>query len=194
MEREALRDLEILAELGRSDQVTQRRLAERLGIALGLTNLYLKRLARKGYIKVTSIPPRRVRYLLTPKGAAQKTRLTYEYMDYSRQLYRETRMALRQKLLPLVQRGQREVTLYGTEEAAELVFLTLRELGLEVKAVFSEDGEQTPFLGLPVRPLGELTPGAAQLLIVASFTPAADVVARLRAQGLSATQIVTLHA
>ena len=194
MEREALRDLEILAELARTDQVTQRRLAARLGIALGLTNLYLKRLARKGYIKITSIPPRRVRYLLTPKGMAQKTRLTYEYMDYSRQLYRETRTALRQKLLPLVQHGRPQVALYGTEEAAELAFLTLRELGLEVKAVFSEGGEGTAFLGLPVRPLGELTPDRVKLVIVASFTPAQDVVARLRARGLAPEQIVTLHA
>ena len=194
MEREALRDLEILAELGRSDHITQRHLSARLGIALGLTNLYLKRLARKGYIKITSIPPRRVRYLLTPKGLAQKTRLTYQYMDYSRQLYRETRMVLRQKLLPLVQRGQRQVSLYGAEEAAELVFLTLRDLGLEVQTVFTDDGDGMPFLGLPVRPLGELTPSTATLLIVASFTPAHDVVARLRARGLSAAQIVTLHA
>ena len=194
MEREALRNLEILSELSRGDQVTQRRLAARLGIALGLTNLYLKRLARKGYIKITSIPPRRVRYLLTPKGMAQKTRLTYEYMDYSRQLYRETRAALRQALLPVVQRGQPQVALYGTGEAAELVFLTLRELGLEVQTVFSDDGDGTPFLGLRVRPVEELTPSAAELLIVASFTPARDVVARLRAQGLAAAQIVTLHA
>ena len=53
---------------------------------------------------------------------------------------------------------------------------------------------RTTFLDLPVRPLGELAPGAPQLLIVAGFTPAAGVVAQLRAQGLSATQIVTLHA
>jgi DNA-binding MarR family transcriptional regulator len=194
MEREALRDLEILAELARGDELTQRGLAARLGIALGLTNLYLKRLARKGYIKITSIPRRRVRYLLTPKGMAQKTRLTYEYMDYSRRLYRETRMALRQKLRPLAQRGRPDVALYGTEEAAELAFLTLRELGLEVKAVFGEDGAVRTFLGLPVRPLSELTPDGAELVLVASFTPAPDVVARLRAQGLAAAQIVTLHA
>jgi DNA-binding MarR family transcriptional regulator len=194
MEREALRDLEILAELARGDQITQRHLAARLGIALGLTNLYLKRLARKGFIKITSIPPRRVRYLLTPKGIAQKTRLTYEYMDYSRQLYRETRTALRQKLLPLAQNGQAHVALYGTEEAAELAFLTLRELGLEVTAVFGEGGAGMAFLGLPVRPLGELTPDRVTLVIVASFTPAPDVVARLRARGLARGQIVTLHA
>jgi len=194
MEREALRDLEILAELARCDEVTQRGLAARLGIALGLTNLYLKRLARKGYIKITSISPRRVRYLLTARGMAQKTRLTYEYMDYSRQLYRETRMALRQKLRPLAQRGRPDVALYGTEEAAELAFLTLRELGLDVKAVFGEDAAAKTFLGLPVHPVSELTPGAAELVIVASFAPAPGVVARLRAQGLSAAQIVTFHA
>ena len=193
MEREALRDLEILAELARTDHVTQRRLAARLGIALGLTNLYLKRLARKGYIKITSLPPRRVRYLLTPKGMAQKTRLTYEYMDYSRQLYRETRQALRQKLLPLVQAGRTRVALYGTEEAAELAFLTLRELGVEVRAVFGERGGAPAFLGLPVRPLQELTAGEHTLVVVASFTPVHDVVARLRARGLGPTQIVTLH-
>jgi DNA-binding MarR family transcriptional regulator len=193
MEREALRDLEILAELARTDHVTQRRLAARLGIALGLTNLYLKRLARKGYIKITSLPPRRVRYLLTPKGMAQKTRLTYEYMDYSRQLYRETRQALRQKLLPLVRAGRARVALYGTEEAAELAFLTLQELGVEVRAVFGEDGAPPTFLGLPIQPLRELTPARDDLVIVASFTPATDAVARLRARGLSAHQIVTLH-
>ena len=86
------------------------------------------------------------------------------------------------------------MALYGTEEAAELAFLTLRELGLEVKTVFGEGGAGTAFLGLPVRPLGELTPDRVKLVIVASFTPAPDIVARLRARGLAPEQIVTLHA
>jgi hypothetical protein len=115
-------------------------------------------------------------------------------MDYSRRLYRETRMALRQTLRPLVQRGRTDVILYGTDESAELAFLTLRELGLNVKAVFGEDGAARTFLGLPVHPVSELTPGPAELVIVASFTPAPGVVARLRAQGISAAQIVTFHA
>src|SRR5580765_5932245 len=60
MEREAPRDLEILAELARSDQVTQRRLAARPGIALRLTNLNRKRLARTGFINSSwprEVPP-----------------------------------------------------------------------------------------------------------------------------------------
>ena len=77
MDLEAQRDLAILNEIEGGAEVTQRGLAGKLGIALGLTNLYLKRLARKGYIKVTTIPRNRVKYLVTPKGFAEKTRLTY---------------------------------------------------------------------------------------------------------------------
>ena len=72
MDLEAQRDLAILKEIERSAPLTQRGLAKKLGIALGLTNLYLKRLARKGYIKVTTIPRHRVKYLLTPKGITER--------------------------------------------------------------------------------------------------------------------------
>ncbi|TLY35792.1 MAG: winged helix-turn-helix transcriptional regulator, partial [Nitrospirae bacterium] len=58
------RDLQLLSEVERDASVTQRSLAKKLGVALGLTNLYLKRLARKGYIKITTIPRNRIKYLL----------------------------------------------------------------------------------------------------------------------------------
>jgi DNA-binding MarR family transcriptional regulator len=192
VEREAQRDLEILTELARGDRVTQRGLAQRLGIALGLTNLYLKRLARKGHIKITTIPPRRIRYLLTPKGITRKTRLTYEYMEYSLHLYRETRQLLRQGLWPLVGRGHRRVAIYDTGEAAELALLTLQELGLEVTAVFGQAGRQGTFVGRPVRPLTELTPSGQDLVIVASFARTDTVIAALTARGLPRDRIVTL--
>ena len=69
------RDLLLLSEVERDGAVTQRSLSTKLGVALGLTNLYLKRLARKGYIKVTTIPSHRARYVLTPQGFAEESRL-----------------------------------------------------------------------------------------------------------------------
>ena len=56
MERHFERDLEILTAIGEGTPLTQRALSRRLGVALGLTNLYLKRLARKGYIKIVDFP------------------------------------------------------------------------------------------------------------------------------------------
>src|SRR5438876_6632475 len=101
MERYRERDLEILTAIGEGRPVTQRALAARLGVALGLTNLYVKRLARKGYIKIVEFPRKpaarkRLRYLLTSKGLAEKSRLTYEHMTYSLDLFRRTRQTLRE--------------------------------------------------------------------------------------------------
>ena len=97
MDLQAQRDLKLLNEVEQNAAVSQRTLADNLGVALGLTNLYLKRLARKGYIKVTTIPRHRIKYLLTPQGMAEKTRLTYQYMEYSLTYYRQMRERLDRK-------------------------------------------------------------------------------------------------
>src|SRR5438093_13627407 len=107
MKPRVARELEILTAIEESTSVTQRALAARLGIALGLTNLYVKRLVRKGYVKYLNIQPNRVRYLITPKGIAEKTRLAYEFMDYSLHLYGQVRQHLRRVLEPLGQ-GERK--------------------------------------------------------------------------------------
>ena len=85
------RDLLLLSEHDRDGGATQRTLAIELGLALGLTNLYLKRLARKGYINITTIPRNRIRYLLTPQGFMEKSRLTYLYMQYFLSYYHDMR-------------------------------------------------------------------------------------------------------
>src|SRR3954466_8995094 len=76
MELESRRDLQLLEALEQESTITQRTLASRLGMALGLTNLYLKRLIRKGYVKCVTVSPNRLVYALTPKGVARKGRLT----------------------------------------------------------------------------------------------------------------------
>src|SRR5512135_2723290 len=88
------RSLQILGELSGNDALTQRDLSKRLGIALGLVNSYIRNLAKKGYITIKAIPPKRYAYYLTPKGLAEKTRLTYDLLhDYTR-IYREAKNSL----------------------------------------------------------------------------------------------------
>src|SRR5262245_40019395 len=128
MERQGERDLEILMAIEEGLPLTQRALAERLGVALGLTNLYLKRLAKKGYIKIVEFPKKpaarkRLRYLLTPRGIAEKTRLTYEHAAYALHIYRRARQTLREALSRLPQNGMKRIALYGVGEAAELTYL-----------------------------------------------------------------------
>jgi DNA-binding MarR family transcriptional regulator len=182
LELESRRDLQLLEALERESTITQRTLATRLGIALGLTNLYLRRLIRKGYVKCVSVSPNRLVYSLTPKGVARKARLTYEFMKYSLDFYRDARQHLRRSLAEWVGTNNR-VAIFGTGDAAELVFLLLKDMGLEPVAVF-EPERGARFLGLPVRPIAEHAEVNYDLLIVATLERPAGTVKLLRAHGV----------
>src|SRR5438132_12965994 len=118
MDIQSQRDLQLLNEVERNAAVTQRSLSKNLGVALGLTNLYLKRLALKGYIKITTIPRNRIKYLLTPRGVAEKTRLTYLYMQYSLSYYRDMRRRLKVVLTGLASAGSKLIVIWVTGELA----------------------------------------------------------------------------
>src|SRR6195256_4353583 len=136
MDIEAHRDLKLLEAVEADSRVTQRSLSTQLGIALGLTNIYLKRLVRKGYIKCVSVQSNRITYLITPRGITEKARLTYEFMDYSLHLYGEVRQHLREALAECAA-ADRRVAIYGRGEAAELAYLSLRGAGLEPGALLA---------------------------------------------------------
>ena len=149
MDLQGQRDLLLLSELERNGRATQRTLATKLGVALGLTNLYLKRLARKGYIKITTIPRSRIRYLLTPQGFTEKSRLTYLYMQYSLSYYRNMRTRLTEMMAAFdTSHGQR-VVIYGTTELAELAYLSLREMNIDCVG-FIDGSSRESFLSCPV--------------------------------------------
>jgi len=197
VERHAERDLEILTAIGEGRPLSQRALAQRLGVALGLTNLLIKRLARKGSIKIVEFPKKpaarkRLRYLLTPKGIAEKSRLTYEHMAYSLNLYRRARQTLRESLSPFTGRGVKRIALYGTGEPAELAYLTLKEFGLEPVGVFSRE-PNGDFLGFHVRPIAELAGEEFDGLILATFDRPEQHVAELASLHVPREKILTLR-
>src|SRR5512147_488144 len=150
------RSLQILDELANNDSLTQRDLASRLGIALGLVNSYIKNLVAKGYLTVKAIPPKRYAYYLTPKGFTEKTRLTYDLLhDYTR-VYREARKNLKQLFQELQTSGMKRVVFAGADEVAEIAFITLQETSLELAGII--DGEQSGkiFFGREIQPLSAI--------------------------------------
>lgn len=191
MDIESRRDLELLQAVEQNAHVTQRTLASKLGIALGLTNIYLRRLVRKGYIKCVTIPPNRLKYLITPRGFARKAKLTYGFMQYSLDLVRDSRREWHRRLQSRLTGGDRLVALYGTGEAAELAYLSMRELGLELVAVFSDQpGGQ--FLGMPIQSVVDHDHAHYDLLIVTSLAEADVVASRLARDGVPRAKIMTL--
>lgn len=191
MDVEARRNLQALEAIALDDRITQRSLSNMLGIALGLTNIYLKRLVRKGYVKCVNLQSNRLRYLLTPKGITEKTRLTYEFMEYSLFLYGQVREQLRTRLQPYVLDNRKRVAMYGTGEAAELAYLSIAELGLELVAVFGRDTAR-PFLGHTVRNIETHGQIEFDLLLVATLDRSDDVTERLLRLGIDHERLVTI--
>ena len=191
MDVESRRDLQLLEALEQQSTITQRTLATRLGIALGLTNLYLKRLIRKGYVKCVTVAPNRLVYSLTPRGVMRKTRLTYEFMKYSLDFYRDARQHLRRSLVQAVAQ-RRRIAVYGTGDAAELVFLLIREMGLELVAVF-DGASDRPFLGHPVLPIERHSEVAYDVMVVAVLERPAGTIKLLRQLGVPDTKVLMLR-
>jgi len=74
----------VLHLLEEEPDLTQRELAQKLGISLGGVNYCLKALIEIGHIKVNNFrknPNKAIYlYLLTPQGIAEKTKLTGEFL------------------------------------------------------------------------------------------------------------------
>jgi hypothetical protein len=157
-----------------------------------LTNLYLKRVVRKGYVKISRLDRRRLGYLLTTRGIAQRSRLTYEHMTYWASLYRRARATLREGLTPFLARGMQRIALYGTGEPAELAYITLRELGIEPVGVYDRTGGGT-FLGQPVRDRRELANEVVYGVVLATFERPDALMAELEALGVPRDKLVPLR-
>jgi DNA-binding MarR family transcriptional regulator len=130
--------LRILEEIEKNASATQRELASKLNISLGLVNSFVRRLARKGYLKMSSVQKNRLKYILTPKGFSEKTRLTYEFIQYSFDFYKTARNSLKAILNDLENDGVRRVILYGAGDLAEIAYISLQETKLKMVATVDD--------------------------------------------------------
>lgn len=140
----------LLDAIGASDAHTQRSLAGRLDIALGLANALLKRCVSKGLIKIQAAPARRYAYYLTPKGFAEKSRLVAEYLSVSLSFFRRARSQYEEAFVTAAARGLRKVAIAGSGELAEIALLSASAAGLSVVAVIAPGRNDAEFHGRPV--------------------------------------------
>jgi DNA-binding MarR family transcriptional regulator len=195
MDLDAYRQFRLLTEISSVEGLTQRWLAQKHGLALGLTNFLIRRLVKKGYIKIVNLERKRLRYLITPKGLAEKTRLTYEYLEYSMALFRQSRALMTDTLVQMMRAGGTKAVLCGTGELAEVAFLAMQERGLQVVGVLQESGNgKTMFMNQPVRSLGALSELTFDWIVIATFKDHRKLIQQLQLAGIRVEQIVTIPA
>jgi DNA-binding MarR family transcriptional regulator len=147
MDTQDIRTLKLLEEIDKDHTQSQRDLSGKLDISLGLVNSFIKRLANKGYFKITTVPKNRAKYILTPKGALEKTRLTYQYLQYSFEFYRMARRNLRKHLMRLVEQGVERVVFFGVSDVAEIAYISLQETTIKMIAIVDENNIGKIFFG-----------------------------------------------
>ena len=74
-------EYKVIEILNNNNNATQRDIAQKTGLSLGLTNIIIKRLITKGFVKVKNMNKKKILYHLTPKAMIEKTQRTYNYFE-----------------------------------------------------------------------------------------------------------------
>ena len=192
MDKEELRILRIMEEVENKDSITQRELAGKLGISIGMTNIFIKRIIKKGYMKITTIPPRRLTYIITPKGFMEKSRLTMEYLKYSLDFYRSIKTQIEERLVEIEKTGCETLVFYGIGDICELAYLFLGETGMTLAAVVDDTGSGSVFQ-VPILPPEKLSEVKWDALLITTLDDMDAKRHKLSDMGVETKKIYTLQ-
>ena len=123
-------EYELLNEIAQDSLVTQANLAKRLGIAVGSVNWYIKRLVKRGYVKVSHLDRTRLQYDLTPEGMSVFTERALQYARDSLKVYKSFRLQAQGIVAKLQSQGITRAYLYGNDEMMDILRLTCIEANI----------------------------------------------------------------
>jgi len=125
------KEFEVIRCIGENNHFNQRLIAQHAGISLGLTNLLINRLVKKGHLKLRQLTPKKIQYILTPKGMTEKVRKSYHFTMRTIDTLRAMKRRTQELVMEEYRRGVRSFAIYGKGELANLVEIAIRDLSLE---------------------------------------------------------------
>ena len=179
MDNNDLRTLKILEEIEHDRPPTQRDLAKKMNISLGLVNSFIKRLVQKGYFKIKNISKNRFRYILTPKGAAEKTRLTYKYIQSSLIFYRDARIKLRKLFGDFMAQEVQTIVFYGAGELAEIAYISLQETSIKLVAMVDDKKIGEIVLGIAIKDPAQIGSISFDKIFIASMEAKEEIIEKI---------------
>ena len=192
MEKEDIHILRLMGEIERDGSPSQRELSSRLNLSLGLVNTFIKRLVAKGYFKVKTMPRNRVKYFLTPKGLARKSRLTVEYLQYSVNFYKDIKNLLANKFKEMEKARLNTVMFFGTGEVAELAYLYLQLTDLQLVGVIDDSQSGGDFFEFGVDDLERLDQKDWDAILLTRLDNTDQDIATLVEKGVNPNKIAVL--
>jgi len=189
MDQQNLRTLKILEEIEKDQSPSQRELAKKLNISLGLVNSFIKRLTQKGYFKVTTIPKNRIKYILTPKGFAEKTRLTYEYIQLSYHFYRDARSKLKKLFVNFEKNNIQRIVFFSAGDLAEIAYLSMQETSIQLIAIVDKQKKGDQYLNQIVKDPDLLPSMVFDKVLITSDKPSKKILEKISSYGIPKEKI-----
>jgi DNA-binding MarR family transcriptional regulator len=119
-------ELKVIEEISRRSDLTQRELAARTRLSLGAVNIIIKRLVKRGFVKTTNLNPKKVEYIITPQGFAEKTRKSFNYIAKTIDLVKKVKEEIAGIVLAEFNKGQKKFVVLGNDDLADIIELALK--------------------------------------------------------------------
>lgn len=181
--QDSLRSFLLMSELESGEPISQREIASRLNIALGLVNSYLKALVQKGFVTVKTYPRNRFAYLLTPSGFAEKSRLAFQHLSNFHKLYQSTRQERLALFNRLREQGVKQVSFCGLDDLTEIAYMSMLEARLELEQVMDTTCGGR-FLDFEVISLADGVKAASGSIVITSLQRVEDLKKKLQVLGV----------
>ena len=136
---------------------------------------------------------KRLHYLLTPKGIAEKSALTYRYIKRSYQFFTETREKIGQSLRYLENEGIRSIVLYKATVLTEMAVLVLLDTNLELMAIVDDDKAGQQFLGQKIQPVKSIKDMVFDRIVITTGESVEEVAGSLSDHGVTKEKICSLQ-
>lgn len=125
------KEFKVIEAIAENSDITQRDIAGKSGMSLGLANILINRLIKKGYLKAKKLNARKISYMVTPKGLKQKARRSYRFMKKNFSVILKLRQLIEDYARKKYTKGSRTFIVTGAGELADITELVLKSLDLE---------------------------------------------------------------
>jgi len=82
---------------------------------------------------------RKILYLITPQGMTRVTHLVYDRFRETQNYYQYTKNLLTAHLIKIYNQGEREAAIYGTNQLAEITYLSILDSPLKLHSILHEE-------------------------------------------------------
>lgn len=128
--------LHLMSQIEKNPHISQRTLANELGVALGLLNSYLKSCVKKGWVRVNQVPAKRFAYFLTPEGVSEKGRMVGQYLRRNFEFFKTIKLESQELVDQFKIQGTLGVKIVGQSELSEIFTLVAETSGISITFIY----------------------------------------------------------